>query len=61
MSNLNQDNNDNEGHKVKVAPWRYGPAQLWYDRMEVDETGEDFNYGFKLILVRLQMFSGLDS
>ncbi|PVD34224.1 hypothetical protein C0Q70_05490 [Pomacea canaliculata] len=49
MSNLNQDNNDNEGHILKVAPWRYGPAQLWYDRMEVDETGEDFNYGFKLI------------
>lgn len=53
MSNLNQDNNDNEGHILKVAPWRYGPAQLWYDRMEVDETGEDFNYGFKLISVRL--------
>ena len=34
--------------KVTVAPWRYGPAQLWYDRLGVDETGENFNYGFKL-------------
>ncbi|XP_058793259.1 transcription initiation factor TFIID subunit 1-like [Phymastichus coffea] len=32
----------------KVADWRFGPAQIWYDILEVPETGEGFNYGFKL-------------
>lgn len=32
----------------KVADWRFGPAQVWYDILEVPETGDGFNYGFKL-------------
>lgn len=32
----------------KVADWRFGPAQLWYDMLEVPETGDGFNYGFKM-------------
>ncbi|XP_067134209.1 transcription initiation factor TFIID subunit 1 isoform X1 [Centruroides vittatus] len=32
----------------KVADWRYGPAQLWYDMLNLPETGEGFSYGFKL-------------
>lgn len=32
----------------KVADWRFGPAQVWYDMLEVPETGDGFNYGFKL-------------
>ncbi|CAH1777107.1 unnamed protein product [Owenia fusiformis] len=32
----------------KYSSWRYGPAQLWYDMMGVDESGENFQYGFKL-------------
>ena len=43
-----QDGAADGDQKVTVAPWRYGPAQLWYDRLGVDETGENFNYGFKL-------------
>ncbi|XP_043261805.1 transcription initiation factor TFIID subunit 1 isoform X2 [Colletes gigas] len=31
----------------KVADWRFGPAQLWYDMLQVPETGDGFNYGFK--------------
>lgn len=34
--------------KPAVADWRFGPAQLWYDMLEVNETGEGFNYGFKV-------------
>lgn len=34
--------------KVEVAPWRYGPAAYWYDQMGVNETGDKFDYGFKL-------------
>lgn len=36
---------DNE-QWIKVAPWRYGPAQYWYDMLGVQETGEGFDYGF---------------
>lgn len=35
-------------HAPKVAPWRYGPAQLWYDMLGVPEDGEGFDYGFKM-------------
>lgn len=31
-----------------MADWRFGPAQVWYDMLQVNETGEGFNYGFKL-------------
>ena len=34
---------------VEVAPWRYGPAQYWYDLLGVSDTGEDFDYGFRLV------------
>ncbi|XP_037544029.1 transcription initiation factor TFIID subunit 1, partial [Nematolebias whitei] len=34
--------------RPKVAEWRYGPAQLWYDMLGVPENGSNFNYGFKL-------------
>ncbi len=42
-----------EGDKVsevrpKVAEWRYGPAQLWYDMLGVPEDGSGFHYGFKV-------------
>ncbi|XP_017772378.1 PREDICTED: transcription initiation factor TFIID subunit 1 isoform X3 [Nicrophorus vespilloides] len=32
----------------KAADWRFGPAKIWYDMIEVPETGEDFTYGFKV-------------
>lgn len=53
---LRQDNQSSSGNgkldkdkdnKPQVAEWRYGPAQLWYDMLGVDESGEGFNYGFK--------------
>ncbi|XP_055334348.1 transcription initiation factor TFIID subunit 1-like [Paramacrobiotus metropolitanus] len=28
-----------------IPPWRYGPAQHWYDALNVDPTGENFDYG----------------
>lgn len=34
--------------RPKVAEWRYGPAQLWYDMLGVPEDGNSFNYGFRL-------------
>ncbi|XP_058845180.1 transcription initiation factor TFIID subunit 1-like isoform X2 [Acipenser ruthenus] len=34
--------------RPKVAEWRYGPAQLWYDMLGVPEDGTGFDYGFRL-------------
>lgn len=34
--------------RPKVAEWRYGPAQLWYDMLGVPEDGSNFNYGLRL-------------
>ena len=39
--------------KAEIPDWRFGPAQLWYDMIDVDETGEGFDYGFRLKKVRL--------
>jgi transcription initiation factor TFIID subunit 1 len=47
---LNQkgDMNKDMENGPKVADWRFGPAQIWYDMLDVSETGEGFNYGFRL-------------
>lgn len=34
--------------KPRIAEWRYGPAQLWYDMLGVSEDGSGFDYGFRL-------------
>lgn len=39
---------DNNENKPKIADWRYGPAQIWYDMLEVPDSGDGFNYGFKV-------------
>ena len=46
-SRTNLDSNENIEMESKVADWRYGPAQLWYDMLGVDDTGKGFDYGFK--------------
>ncbi|XP_017474029.1 PREDICTED: transcription initiation factor TFIID subunit 1 isoform X2 [Rhagoletis zephyria] len=38
---------ENNENKPKIADWRYGPAQIWYDMLDVPDSGEGFNYGFK--------------
>lgn len=35
--------------RPRVAEWRYGPAQLWYDMLGVPEDGSNFTYGFRLL------------
>lgn len=44
-----QDTTPKDDSGPKVADWRFGPAQMWYNMLGVPETGEGFNYGFKLI------------
>ena len=41
------DSGDNGDMGPKVADWRFGPAQLWFDMLNVPESGEGFDYGFK--------------
>lgn len=33
------ENNENGDSKPKVADWRYGPAQVWYDMLDVPASG----------------------
>jgi len=42
------DGSKNAGKPPEVPYWRHGPAKLWYDMMDVPETGEGFDYGFRL-------------
>ncbi|VVC39968.1 Bromodomain, conserved site,TAFII-230 TBP-binding,Transcription initiation factor TFIID subunit 1 [Cinara cedri] len=52
MENLskqtNQNKHENEDGLNNQAYWRAGPAKLWYDMLGVPESGEEFDYGFKL-------------
>lgn len=36
------ENNENGDAKPKVADWRYGPAQVWYDMLDVPASGYVF-------------------
>lgn len=44
---MSGDKND-KSQRVTPAHWRFGPAQAWYDMLNVPETGDGFDYGFKL-------------
>ncbi|KAJ0177252.1 hypothetical protein K1T71_007261 [Dendrolimus kikuchii] len=48
----NSENNSggtgDKSQKPTPAHWRFGPAQVWYDMLNVPETGEGFDYGFKV-------------
>lgn len=44
----NQEQGENNDMGPRVADWRFGPAHFWYDMFDVPETGEGFNYGFRL-------------
>lgn len=41
-------NGDRDPNKPHETDWRYGPAQLWYDMLDVPLLGGNFDYGFKL-------------
>lgn len=47
----NTDNSNGQGgdrsQRPATAHWRFGPAQMWYDMLNVPESGDGFNYGFK--------------
>ena len=38
-------------NKAKPSDWRFGPAQLWYDMIDVPHKAEQCDYGFKLTQV----------
>lgn len=47
-SDSKEEKNMKDDMGPRVADWRFGPAQVWYDMLEVPDTGEGFNYGFKI-------------
>ncbi|XP_068631569.1 transcription initiation factor TFIID subunit 1 [Battus philenor] len=46
-SDNNAQNSGDKSQRPTPAHWRFGPAQMWYDMLNVPETGEGFDYGFK--------------
>ncbi|XP_077984278.1 transcription initiation factor TFIID subunit 1-like [Glandiceps talaboti] len=48
-------NNKERESKPRIAEWRYGPAQYWYDMLGVDPTGEGFDYGFRVKCIKEEM------
>ncbi|XP_047488468.1 transcription initiation factor TFIID subunit 1-like isoform X2 [Penaeus chinensis] len=47
-------NGDRDPNRPHEADWRYGPAQLWYDMLDVPPAGGNFDYGFKLKLQEMK-------
>jgi len=37
----------NEEDEESAPPWRFGPAQIWYDRLGVPSNPANFDYGMK--------------
>uniref|UniRef100_A0A915MZI7 Transcription initiation factor TFIID subunit 1 histone acetyltransferase domain-containing protein n=1 Tax=Meloidogyne javanica TaxID=6303 RepID=A0A915MZI7_MELJA len=46
----------NEEDEESAPPWRFGPAQIWYDRLGVPSNPANFDYGMK----RGKMFTSID-
>jgi hypothetical protein len=42
-----QQQQTNEDDEESAPPWRYGPAQIWYDRMGLPANPSNFDYGMK--------------
>uniref|UniRef100_A0A914H2H9 Bromo domain-containing protein n=1 Tax=Globodera rostochiensis TaxID=31243 RepID=A0A914H2H9_GLORO len=40
-------NQTNEDDDEAAPPWRFGPAQMWYDRLGVPANPTNFDYGLK--------------
>nr|XP_018670467.1 transcription initiation factor TFIID subunit 1-like isoform X2 [Ciona intestinalis] len=52
---------NNGSTKSDIPEWRFGPAALWYDMLGVPDTGEGFDYGFKLKKPDSDAFNGTKS
>ena len=44
----NKNENDVQSKGPKPSDWRHGPAQYWYDMMNLPEKVEDFDYNLKM-------------
>lgn len=51
--------NDRDPNKPHEADWRYGPAQLWYDMLDVPLSGTNFDYGFKIKVRNTNILAGI--
>ncbi|VDN01342.1 unnamed protein product [Thelazia callipaeda] len=47
-SRLSTKDGNCNGDANHVLPWRFGPARIWYDAMNVPPNPSHFDYGFKL-------------
>ena len=56
LSKNKQSQQINEEDEESAPPWRFGPAQIWYDRLGVPSNPANFDYGMK----RGKMFTSID-
>uniref|UniRef100_A0A1I8BD87 Bromo domain-containing protein n=1 Tax=Meloidogyne hapla TaxID=6305 RepID=A0A1I8BD87_MELHA len=47
LLNKNKQQQINEEDEESAPPWRFGPAQIWYDRLGVPSNPSNFDYGMK--------------
>ncbi|KAF7637197.1 Bromo domain-containing protein [Meloidogyne graminicola] len=47
LLNKNKQLQINEEDEESAPPWRFGPAQMWYDRLGVPSNPSNFDYGMK--------------
>uniref|UniRef100_A0AAF5PPD9 Bromodomain containing protein n=1 Tax=Wuchereria bancrofti TaxID=6293 RepID=A0AAF5PPD9_WUCBA len=47
-STVSAKNGDGDDDVDDISPWRFGPARIWYDSMNVLSNPSHFDYGFKL-------------
>ncbi|VDK77693.1 unnamed protein product [Onchocerca ochengi] len=47
-SSVSAKNDNGDSDMNDVSPWRFGPARIWYDAMNVLSNPSHFDYGFKL-------------
>uniref|UniRef100_A0A1I7VSZ5 Bromodomain containing protein n=1 Tax=Loa loa TaxID=7209 RepID=A0A1I7VSZ5_LOALO len=48
ISTVSARNGNDDGDVNDISPWRFGPARIWYDSMNVLSNPSHFDYGFKL-------------
>ena len=53
-----QDMKNKYDNRVKPTDWRTGPAQYWYDMLNVPDKAEDFDYNLKMAVESIENEAG---
>jgi hypothetical protein len=56
LLNKNKQLQINEEDEELAPPWRFGPGQIWYDRLGIPSNPSNFDYGMKKAKVLFKKF-----